>query len=101
MGRQAPGPASAAPDAEAVTASLSELELTEIVRELEDGRRELAKLDSQVNARTRALPLYQATGGSDGLTEALRSRRDHPMHALLRRMYHEQRSLADAPGKKS
>jgi len=95
MGREAPGPASPASDAEvAVTASLSELELSEIVRELEDGRRELAKLEAQVNARTRALPLYRQTLDSDGLAESLRSRRDHPMHALLRRMYHEQRSLA-------
>jgi hypothetical protein len=45
-------------------------------------------------ARTRALPLYQATQQSEGLADQLRQRRDHPMHALLRRMYHETRSLA-------
>ena len=76
------------------SSGLAELELSEIARELEDGKRELAKLDSQLGARTRALPLYQATANSDGLSDALRARRDHPMHALLRRMYHESRSLS-------
>ena len=72
----------------------------EWVLEIEDGKRELAKLDAQVAARTRALPLYQQTLGSDDLADALRQRRDHPMHALLRRLYHEQWSLA-GEGEKS
>ena len=98
IGRDAPGPAAPAPDADADAPSsgsgLAELELSQLARELEDGKRELAKLDSQLVARTRALPLYQATQQSDGLADQLRARRDHPMHALLRRMYHETRSLA-------
>jgi ActR/RegA family two-component response regulator len=89
-------PASAADDA---PSNLSEVELGEIAREIEDGKRELAKMDAQVSARTRALPLYQATLGGDDLADALRQRRDHPMHALLRRMYHEQRSLAEGDEK--
>ena len=96
IGRDDPGPAAPAPDSDAGVAAssgLAELELAEIARELEDGKRELAKLDAQLGARTRALPLYQATQGSDGLSDSLRQRRDHPMHALLRRMYHESRSL--------
>ncbi|HVH19282.1 MAG TPA: hypothetical protein VNF72_13345 [Myxococcota bacterium] len=100
IGRDEPGPAAPAPDAEpaevASSSGLAELELSEIARELEDGKRELAKLDSQLGARTRALPLYQATSNSDGLSDSLRARRDHPMHALLRRMYHESRSLTTA-----
>jgi hypothetical protein len=100
IGREAP-PAAPDPDAALATTStagVAELELGEIARELEDGKRELAKLEAQLDARTRALPLYQATLGSDGLSDALRQRRDHPMHSLLRRMYHEQRSLAGEGG---
>jgi hypothetical protein len=93
VARGTPGPASQADD-EGVAGSLAEIELGEIARQIEDGKRELAKLDAQVAARTRALPLYQATLGSDDLADSLRQRRDHPMHALLRRLYHEQRSLA-------
>jgi hypothetical protein len=89
-------PASASDDA---PSGLAEVELGEIAREIEDGKRELAKMDAQVSARTRALPLYQATLGGDDLADALRQRRDHPMHALLRRMYHEQRSLAEGDQK--
>jgi hypothetical protein len=92
-----PGPASQAPD-DGAASSLAEIQLGEIARQIEDGKRELAKFDAQMAARTRALPLYQATLGDETLTDALRSRRDHPMHALLRRMYHEQQSLAAGPG---
>lgn len=100
IGREAPGPAAPAQDGEesASTSGLAELELAELARELEDGKRELAKLDAQLDARTHALPLYQATEQSDGLSDALRARRDHPMHALLRRMYHESRSLGGKEG---
>lgn len=102
IGREAPGPAAPAPDADPAEASAASgvagLELGELAREIEDGKRELAKLDAQVDARTRALPLYRATQRSDGLADELRARRDHPMHALLRRMYHESRSLSTGKG---
>jgi hypothetical protein len=99
IGRDDPGPAAPAPDADPGAASssgLAELELSEIARELEDGKRELAKLDAQLGARSRALPLYQATPSGSDLSDSLRQQRNHPMHALLRRMYHESRSLTTA-----
>jgi hypothetical protein len=99
IGRESP-PAAPADDIETAAAGdVAELELGELARELEDGKRELSKLDAQLEARTRALPLYRATLGSDGLSDALRQQRNHPMHALLRRMYHEQRSLASGEEK--
>jgi hypothetical protein len=60
-----------------------------IARELEDGGRQLSKLDKQISARARALPLFRAVVESDDLAPALRSQRDHPVHTLLRRLYHE------------
>lgn len=58
-------------------------------RELEDGGRQLAKLDKQITARTRALPLFRAIVESEDLAPALRGQREHGMHTLLRRLYHE------------
>ena len=60
-----------------------------IARELEDGGRQLAKLDKQIAARARALPLFRAVVESEDLAPALRSQRQHPVHTLLRRLYHE------------
>ena len=68
------------------------LELDEIDVELTDGKALLQRLDKQIEARSRALPLYKATLGADGLADELRAQRDHPLHTLLRRMYHETRS---------
>jgi ActR/RegA family two-component response regulator len=52
----------------------------------------LEEIDRQVNARARALPLYRNVVDSPELAPELRVRRDHPVHTLLRRMYHENRS---------
>lgn len=60
-----------------------------IARELEDGGRQLSKLDKQISARARALPLFRAIVESEDLAPSLRSQRDHPVHTLLRRLYHE------------
>ena len=60
-----------------------------IARELEDGGRQLAKIDKQISARSRALPLFKAVVESDDLAPALRSQRQNPIHTLLRRLYHE------------
>ncbi len=68
------------------------LQLAELSREIGDAKHLLSTLEKQVSARTRSLPLYLATLETDSLTDELRARRDHPMHALLRRMYHEKRS---------
>jgi hypothetical protein len=49
----------------------------------------LARLDAQVEARERALPAYRSARATQGLSDELRARRDHPAHGLLRRMYFE------------
>jgi hypothetical protein len=64
-------------------------ELADVARRLSESNALLVKLDEQVAARTRALPLYRGTLVSDGLMAELRARRDHPVHVLLRRLYHE------------
>ena len=48
------------------------------------------KLDRKIAGRARALPLYQATTQSNELIPKLRAQREHPVHTLLRRMFHEQ-----------
>jgi hypothetical protein len=60
-----------------------------IARELEDGGRQLAKIDKQIAARARALPLFKAVVESRDLAPELRGQRQHPIHTLLRRIYHE------------
>jgi len=60
-----------------------------MARELEDGGRRLAKMDQQISSRARALPLFRAVVESEDLAPALRSQRQHPIHTLLRRLYHE------------
>jgi hypothetical protein len=90
-----PGPARRAD--EGATAprprAFADLELERLAREIGDSERLLTTLEKQIEARRRALPLYRDTLETDGLGDALRTRRDHPMHTLLRRMYYEQ-----APG---
>jgi hypothetical protein len=68
---------------------LGTAESQRIARDLEDGGRQLAKLDKQIAARARALPLFRSVVESEDLAPALRSQRDNPIHTLLRRLYHE------------
>jgi len=51
----------------------------------------LVRLEAQVQARERALPAYRVARATQGLSDELRARRDHPVHTLLRRMYFEAR----------
>jgi hypothetical protein len=83
----------AAPD-ENPDGSVSSNDLGDVVQQLADAEAQVVRLDAQITARTRALPLYKETIATDGLEEELRSRRDHPVHSLLRRMYHELQSKA-------
>ena len=85
-GQVSTGPASPAPTRGSVA------ERAERQRETNDARQLLAKLEKQLVARKRALPLYQATLDTDGLIDDLRAQRNHPVHTLLRRMYYETRS---------
>jgi len=89
-GKMAAPPASAAPDGSGDSAvRFGTAESQRIARELEEGGRRLSKLDKQIAARARALPLFRAVVESEELAPALRSQRDHPVHTLLRRLYHE------------
>ena len=67
-------------------------EVAEAQRDLAEASSELERLDQQIEARSRTIPIYVATLDSDGLGAEMRARRDHPLHGLLRRMYHEDRS---------
>jgi len=90
-----PAPPAAADGEEEATAMPSQ-DLVDVVQQLADAKAQLVRLDQQIAARSRALPLYKETLATDGLAEELRLRRDHPVHTLLRRMYHELRSAAEA-----
>jgi hypothetical protein len=68
---------------------LDAAQLMQLNREIEETSALLERLNTQIEARRRTLPLYKATLETDGLSGELRARRDHPLHALLRRMYHE------------
>ncbi|MFO0691383.1 MAG: hypothetical protein U0900_21980 [Myxococcota bacterium] len=95
-GQGAP-PASPAGDGEMAEAAVfGTAESQRVARELEDGGRQLAKLDKQITARTRALPLFRAIVETEDLAPALRSQREHAMHTLLRRLYHEGSARASA-----
>jgi hypothetical protein len=64
----------------------------ELTRRIDDTAAQLEKLDRQLEARSRALPLFRASLETADLSGELRAQRSHPLHALLRRMYHEKRS---------
>jgi hypothetical protein len=85
----APEPAD---DADVVEPEADSHALAEVARELAEKSALLIRLEQQISARSRALPLYRETIGTEELVAGLRTRRDHPLHALLRRMYHEARS---------
>jgi hypothetical protein len=86
----------AAPDSDLEGSAPPSDDLGDVAQALADAKAQVARLDQQISARTRALPLYKETLATDGLAEELRLRRDHPVHILLRRMYHELRSAAEA-----
>jgi hypothetical protein len=87
-------PAAMKDDGELATAvgtgeKLDAAQLAQLNREIDETSALLERLNTQIEARRRTLPLYKATLETDGLSADLRARRDHPIHALLRRMYHE------------
>jgi hypothetical protein len=87
----APVPAAPAEDAELPEANGVAPELAEVARAIADQGALLSKIEAQIAARTRALPVYKATLSTDGLVGELRAQRDHAVHTLLARMYHEGR----------
>jgi hypothetical protein len=90
------GPPAAADEGEALLDSEPNPELADVARRLAEGNELLARLDQQVAARTRALPLYKDALKTDGLIGEMRARRDHPVHVLLRRLYHERLAPLEA-----
>jgi len=83
----------AAPPADVAAGGVEQaLERAALHREIAELSDRVARLDKQISARSRALPLYQEVLETEGLIPALRVQRDHPVHTLLRRMYHEKRS---------
>jgi hypothetical protein len=66
------------------------VERSTLVQRIAELQRLVAKLDDQIEGRKAALPLYSAVFASDDLIPALRSQREHTVHTLLRRMFHEQ-----------
>ncbi|MEM9176666.1 MAG: hypothetical protein AAGC67_15690 [Myxococcota bacterium] len=83
------GPAAMGAGGEGDAVRFGTAESRRIARELEDGGRQLSKLEKQIAARARALPLFRAVVESKELAPELRSQRQHPVHTLLRRLYHE------------
>jgi len=87
---EAPGPAAPAGGGDAGgPARLNAAERAALDRQITESRALLERLERQIEARDRTLPLYRQTLETDGLAAELRARRDHPLHTLLRRMYHE------------
>jgi hypothetical protein len=68
---------------------LDAAQLSQLNKDIDEASALVERLSTQIEARRRTLPLYKSTLETDGLSDELRSRRDHPLHALLRRMYHE------------
>ncbi len=90
LGRHGP-PASLDPAValESRGGAVDALEVEALDSTIADTKRALLRQEKQIAARTEALPLYRATLGTESLVGELRARRDHPVHTLLRRMYHE------------
>jgi hypothetical protein len=99
MRKSAKSDVPAAPAEDLDGAAAPSNDLADVAQALSDAKAQVVRLDQQLSARTRALPLYKETLATDGLAEELRLRRDHPVHTLLRRMYHELRSAAEAKEK--
>jgi hypothetical protein len=92
-GKAEPVPASMDADAPRRSGgALDAAEMAEAQAELNEASALLERLDQQIEARARTIPIYVATLESDGMGAEMRARRDHPLHGMLRRMYHEDRS---------
>ena len=69
----------------------------ELERKIDAASKRVTRLEKQIAARTRALPLFRAALDAPALADALRAQRAHPLHKLLRRMYHETRGGQHGP----
>lgn len=93
-------PASPAGTSSAKVAStgskVSRSERQKMMRDINRASGQLEKIERQISARSRALPLYKQAAESDRLIDELRAQRDHPVHRLLRRLHHEQQPTASS-----
>ena len=95
-GAQVSPPASAASGIE--EAATKPLVLAEMATGIADASARLSKLERKIEASSRVLPIYKEALATDGLTRELRTQRDHPVHTLLRRTYHESHSSLPVHG---
>src|SRR5690606_32105716 len=88
-----------APPRVAAGRSAESFEIEKLASELDrlDSRSE--RLDVRLEAIEEALPIFKATLGHEGLIDALAMRRDHPVHALLRRLAEEVGAGEAAPAR--
>ncbi len=68
------------------------VERARLNREIAELSTKMSRIEQQIAARERALPLFKDALATRALIPELRAQRDHPIHTLLRRMYHEKRS---------
>ena len=64
-------------------------EIERIARDLDRLDLQSVRLDARFEAIEEALPIFKATLGHEGLIRDLAVQRDHPVHALLRRLAEE------------
>lgn len=94
--KKSPPPASPAPgnsEDSAFSPNPSRAERSQILRDIQRANGQLEKLERQITARNRALPLFREAAKSDTLIDQLRQSRDHPVHSLLRRLHHESQQV--------
>ncbi|MGI9590476.1 MAG: hypothetical protein ACR2P8_03830 [Myxococcota bacterium] len=83
---------SSGPEVASAAGDLDAAERAELHRRIDELTELMERLDKQIAARSRALPLYKETRGAEGLLPEMRVQRDHVLHTLLRRMFHERLS---------
>lgn len=72
-------------------------EIERIARDLDRLDLQGDRLDARFEAIEEALPIFKATLGHEGLIRELAVQRDHPVHALLRRLAEEVAGSLPAP----
>ncbi|MDJ0850195.1 MAG: hypothetical protein QNK04_17630 [Myxococcota bacterium] len=77
---------------ETASARPGPVERARLNREIAELSTKMGRIEQQIAARERALPLFKDALATKALIPELRAQRDHPIHTLLRRMYHEKRS---------
>ena len=55
------------------------------------------RLDARIDAISQSLPIFKATLGHEALLDELSARREHPVHALLRRYAEEYAPTSPEP----